>query len=67
MRERGDPSGRFDPPYTTVHVGLIEGGTAKNIMPRRCGFKWETRLLPDADPDEVPDRFKPFRAPLEPR
>ena len=24
--ERGDPSGRFDPPYTTVHVGTIEGG-----------------------------------------
>src|SRR4051812_9533547 len=26
MRERGDPSHRFDPPYTTVHVGMIEGG-----------------------------------------
>lgn len=66
MRERGDPSGRFNPPYTTVHVGLIEGGTAKNIIPRRCAFKWETRLLPGADPDEVPERFNRFARTLEP-
>jgi acetylornithine deacetylase len=66
MRERGDPSGRFNPPYTTVHVGLIEGGTAKNIIPRRCAFKWETRLLPGADPDEVPTRFNAFAKTLEP-
>ena len=25
MRERGDPTGRFDPPYTSVHVGTIAG------------------------------------------
>jgi len=67
MRERGDPSGRFVPPYTTVHVGLIEGGTAKNIVPRRCAFKWETRLLPGSDPDEVPEKFNRFARTLEPR
>jgi acetylornithine deacetylase len=62
----GDPSGRFDPPYSTVHVGLIEGGTAKNIIPRRCSFQWETRLLPTADPEEVPQRFERFSRSLEP-
>jgi acetylornithine deacetylase len=67
MRERGDPSGLFNPPYTSVHVGLIEGGTAKNIVPRRCSFKWETRLLPDSDPDEVPEKFNRFARTLEPR
>jgi acetylornithine deacetylase len=67
MRERGDPSGRFAPPYTSVHVGLIEGGTAKNIVPRRCSFKWETRLLPGSDPDEVPEKFNRFARTLEPR
>jgi acetylornithine deacetylase len=66
MRERGDPSGRFNPPYTSVHVGLIEGGTAKNIVPRRCSFTWETRLLPDSDPDEVPEKFNHFARTLEP-
>jgi acetylornithine deacetylase len=67
MRDRGDPSGRFNPPYTSVHVGLIEGGTAKNIVPRRCSFKWETRLLPGSDPDEVPEKFNSFARTLEPR
>jgi len=62
----GDPTRRFDPPYSTVHVGVIEGGTAKNIIPRRCAFQWETRLLPTADPQYVPERFKAFAQGLEP-
>lgn len=66
MIERGDPGGRFDPPYSTVHVGLIEGGTAKNIIPRRCAFQWEARLLPSADPEEIPRRFEAFAKGLEP-
>lgn len=62
----GDPTRRFDPPYSTIHVGVIEGGTAKNIIPRRCAFQWETRLLPTADPDYVPKRFEAFAQSLEP-
>jgi acetylornithine deacetylase len=62
----GDPTQRFDPPYSTVHVGLIEGGTAKNIIPRRCAFQWETRLLPTADQDFVPSRIAAFAQTLEP-
>ena len=64
--QRGDPSRRFNPPYSTLHVGLISGGTAKNIIPRNCNFQWETRLLPSADPDEVPSRFDAFARSLEP-
>ncbi len=66
VEAKGDPSGRFDPPHSTVHVGLIEGGTAKNIIPRRCSFQWETRLLPEADPDEVRTQFETFARGLEP-
>ncbi len=62
----GDPTQRFDPPYSTVHVGLIEGGTAKNIIPRKCFFQWETRLLPTADPDRVPLRIEAYARTLEP-
>ncbi len=57
MMERGDPSGRFDPPYTSVHVGTIQGGTARNIVPKTCGFHWEFRGLPSLDPEEIPTRF----------
>ena len=63
---RGDPTGRFNPAYSTIHVGVIEGGTAKNIIPRKCSFQWETRLLPTADINEVPARFEKFSKSLEP-
>ena len=66
LTERGDPTGRFDPAYSTIHVGVIEGGTAKNIIPRKCSFQWETRLLPTADINEVPTRFEKFARALEP-
>jgi len=40
---------RFEPPYDTVSVGTIEGGTASNIIPRRCCFVWGHRALPGND------------------
>jgi acetylornithine deacetylase len=60
MMERGDASGRFDPPYTTVHVGVISGGTARNIISKSCSFQWEFRGLPDLDPQEIPNRLERF-------
>ena len=57
MEARGDPSGRFDPPYTTVHVGIVQGGNARNILARECWFNWEFRGLPDLDPEEIPKRL----------
>jgi len=36
----------FDPPHTTVNIGMIDGGTAKNIIPGRCAFLVEWRPIP---------------------
>ena len=47
----------FQPPYTTVNVGTIEGGTALNIIPRSCGFDWECRPLPGSDGSEIAARL----------
>ncbi len=49
LEAAGDPSGRFDPPQSTVHVGTIEGGTARNILAKRCSFLWEFRALPGVE------------------
>jgi acetylornithine deacetylase len=57
MRRRGDPSGRFDPPYTTVQAATIEGGTALNILARHCTFQWEFRYLPGTSQDDIAERF----------
>jgi len=40
---------RFNPPHSTVHTGLMHGGTARNIIPRECIFQWEIRPLPGED------------------
>jgi acetylornithine deacetylase len=60
LMERGDPDQRFDPPYSTVHVGTIHGGTARNIMAKTCSFHWEFRGLPSLDPAEIPTRLERF-------
>jgi acetylornithine deacetylase len=39
----------FDPPFTTLHVGLIEGGTAHNITAADCRFVLELRVVPGED------------------
>ncbi|MBL6597013.1 MAG: M20/M25/M40 family metallo-hydrolase, partial [Candidatus Puniceispirillum sp.] len=43
----------FSPPYTTISVGRIEGGEARNIIADRCRFLWEIRPLPEDDPYEI--------------
>jgi acetylornithine deacetylase len=60
MQARGDASGRFRPPFTTISVGIVKGGTAVNIIPKVCSFQWEYRSLPDADPEEIVARFNAF-------
>ncbi len=36
----------FDPPWTTVHVGMIRGGTASNITAKDCRFCVDFRVVP---------------------
>lgn len=61
LREsQNDP--RFDPPYSTVHVGRVEGGTARNIVARDCSLLWEVRALPGYDGAEVNRAMMAFAA-----
>ncbi len=53
QKPRSSEAIRFDPPYTSFHVGVIEGGVARNIIPKHCMFKWEFRLLPGDDATEI--------------
>lgn len=39
----------FEPPWTTLHVGQIAGGTAHNITAGDCRFVIEMRFVPDDD------------------
>ncbi|HVF56175.1 MAG TPA: acetylornithine deacetylase [Pyrinomonadaceae bacterium] len=43
----------FDPPHTTLNVGIINGGTAKNIIAGECRFTLEWRPVPGQHPERV--------------
>jgi acetylornithine deacetylase len=52
----------FDPPHTTIHVGTIQGGTILNIIPERCEFIMEWRVIPGDDPNRHVERLRQFVA-----
>ena len=49
-----EPNSFFDPPYTTLNIGVIQGGSAKNIVPGECRFLVEWRPIPGASGQSVP-------------
>ena len=59
-RASAPPDSPFEPPYTSLSVGTIEGGTALNIVPRHCEFVWEIRPLPGDSAEDMADRFDRF-------
>ncbi|HEV8139200.1 MAG TPA: acetylornithine deacetylase [Pyrinomonadaceae bacterium] len=48
-----DQHADFDPPFTTLNVGVINGGTAKNIVPGECRFTLEWRTIPGQESQHV--------------
>ena len=45
-RDAADAASPFVPPYTTLHCGMISGGTAHNIVARHCEFIADIRPVP---------------------
>jgi acetylornithine deacetylase len=66
-RDHGPYDRGFDIAHTTVHTGVIHGGTALNVIPHECAFDFEFRHLPGDDPDRLLHEFKDYvRTRLEP-
>ena len=55
-----DPQSLFVPPYSTIHVGTVQGGTAVNIISRECNFTWDMRVLPGDSVTRIMDRFSAY-------
>ncbi len=58
--ERGPFDEAYDVPYTTIHTGVIEGGTALNIVPKDCAFEFEFRNLPEDDTAELLSEIRSY-------
>jgi acetylornithine deacetylase len=59
--------GTFEPPYTTLHCGVIKGGVAGNIVAESCSFITDIRAVPQEDGQDFRDRFEHYaRTEMEP-
>jgi acetylornithine deacetylase len=43
LKGRAPAGSRFDPPWTTVQVGRMTGGKARNVIAGDCAVEWEMR------------------------
>ncbi len=59
------PDARFTPPYTTLHNGIIKGGTAGNITAKDCWFTTDIRCIPSENPSEWLAKYQAFAAEVE--
>ena len=50
--------GDYDVPYTTLHVGKMQGGVQVNIVPNLCTLDFEIRNLAGDDPQALIDRLR---------
>jgi len=50
----------YEVPYTTLHTGVVGGGTALNIVPNLCQFDFEIRHLYEENPQHLLDQIKSF-------
>lgn len=67
LRDRGPFDRGFDVPHTTLHTGVMHGGSALNIVPHECSFDFEVRYLPGDDPEALLAEFRAYiRDEIEP-
>lgn len=53
VRARAPAASRFNPPWTTVSVGRIEGGIARNVIAEHAAMEWEVRPVQAGDGEFV--------------
>jgi acetylornithine deacetylase len=58
IERSGSRDADFDVPYTTLHVGLIRGGLARNIVPDHCELQLEIRNMPGESAQSLVDAIR---------
>ena len=56
---------KYNPPYSTINVGLIKGGIALNIIPKYCEIEFEIRDTPEINSDKILKKIKNYLKLLE--
>jgi acetylornithine deacetylase len=59
-RRRAYRDSPFEPAYTTLHCGMVEGGTAANIVAASAWFFTDIRAVPTEDPYAYCERYRAY-------
>ena len=60
IAQTGPFNAEYDPPFSTLHCGVLHAGTALNIVPRECTFDFEFRTVPQDDPHRLLERLQAY-------
>ena len=58
IQDKGAKDDDYDVPYSTIHVGKINGGVVVNIVPNLCTMDFEIRNMANDDPKEILTQIK---------
>ncbi|MFD1191668.1 acetylornithine deacetylase [Phenylobacterium conjunctum] len=53
LEREADPASPFTPKHATLTIGMVQGGTAGNILARECWFLFDLRCQAGQDPDAI--------------
>lgn len=59
-QQSGPFNEQFTPPYSTIHTGTFQGGTALNIIPDQSVFDFEIRNIPQDQPEQFLTEFEQY-------
>ena len=57
LKKRAPADSPFEPPWTTIQAGRIEGGVAHNVIAGKCTIDWEIRPINNQDLDFVKNQL----------
>jgi acetylornithine deacetylase len=60
LEERAHDTSPYDPPHTTISVGTISGGMARNVIAAECVVEWEMRPVRRDDANFVLEEIEEF-------
>ncbi|WP_136442981.1 acetylornithine deacetylase [Pacificoceanicola onchidii] len=60
LKSRAPAGSRFDPPWTTINIGRLSGGTVHNVIPSKAEVDWEMRPVEWSDADFVNEAMNRF-------
>lgn len=63
--KNADPASPFVPPYSTMTVNVVRGGTQVNIMAGECVFNWDCRVIPGESAASILAEFEEYAGEIE--